>query len=105
MGNFSPKAALTLLRRIAHLVGEGGGLLIGLDLDKDESIVWPAYNDRRGVTAEFNLNLLGRINRELGADFDLDAFAHRADYVRSQERVEIYLASRHDQVARVGGRK
>ena len=58
-------------RTIAWLVGEGGGLLIGFDLDKDESIVWPAYNDRRGVSAAFNLNLLERINRELGADFDV----------------------------------
>ena len=69
--------------------GAGGGLLIGFDLDKDESIVWPAYNDRRGISAAFNLNLLARINRELDADFDLDAFAHRADYLRDEERVEL----------------
>jgi len=105
IGNFGPRAAGWLLRSIARLVGDGGGLLIGFDLDKDESIVWPAYNDRRGVTAEFNLNLLARANRELDADFDLDAFEHRADYVRSKERVEIYLVSRRDQVARVGGRE
>ena len=70
--------------------------MIGFDLDKDESIVWPAYNDRRGVSAAFNLNLLARINRELGADFDLDAFAHRADYVRAKERVEMHLVSQKD---------
>ena len=84
IGNFSPTAAQRLLRSIAALVGDGGGLLIGFDLDKDESIVWPAYNDRHGVSAAFNLNLLARINRELDADFDLDAFAHRADYLRAR---------------------
>ena len=66
IGNFRPTAAQRLLRSIARLVGAGGGLLIGFDLDKDESIVWPAYNDRRGISAAFNLNLLARINRELG---------------------------------------
>jgi L-histidine Nalpha-methyltransferase len=103
IGNFSPKAALRLLRSIAWLVGDGGGLLIGFDLDKDESIVWPAYNDRRGVSAAFNLNLLARINRELDGSFDLAAFEHRADYVRAKERVEMHLVSRKAQVVRVAG--
>jgi dimethylhistidine N-methyltransferase len=103
IGNFSPKAALRLLRSIAQLVGDGGGLLIGFDLDKDEAIVWPAYNDRRGVSAAFNLNLLARINRDLDADFDLTAFEHRADYIRAKERVEMYLVSRKDQVVGVAG--
>jgi L-histidine Nalpha-methyltransferase len=103
IGNFSPRAAAGLLATIAWLVGEGGGLLIGLDLEKDESIVWPAYNDRRGVTAAFNLNLLERVNRELGADFDLDTFAHRADYVKTKQRVEMHLVSRKAQVVRVAG--
>jgi len=103
IGNFSPRAAVGLLRAIAVLVGEGGGLLVGFDLDKHESIVWPAYNDRRGVTALFNLNLLARINRELDADFDLDAFAHRATYVREQERVEMHLVSRSPQLVRIAG--
>jgi uncharacterized SAM-dependent methyltransferase len=85
------------------LVGSGGGLLVGFDLDKDESIVWPAYNDGRGVTAAFNLNLLARVNRELGGDFDLDAFTHRALYIREQERVEIHLVSRTAQLVRVAG--
>ena len=103
IGNFRPRAALHLLGSIARLVGEGGGLLIGFDLDKDESIVWPAYNDQRGISAAFNLNLLARINRELGADFDLRAFAHRADYERTQERVVMHLVSLDDQIVRVGG--
>ena len=72
IGNFSPRAATNLLSSIAWLVGDGGGLLIGFDLDKDESIVWPAYNDRRGVSAAFNLNVLERINRELGAELRRD---------------------------------
>jgi dimethylhistidine N-methyltransferase len=103
IGNFSPEAALGLFRTIARLVGEGGGLLIGFDLDKDQAIVLPAYNDRRGVTAEFNLNILARINAELHADFDLDAFSHRADYRRDLERVEMHLVSRHAQVVGVAG--
>jgi dimethylhistidine N-methyltransferase len=101
IGNFSPRAAVTLLRAIATLVGDGGGLLIGFDLDKDEAIVWPAYNDRRGVSAAFNLNVLARINRELGADFDLGAFAHRAVYARALERVEMYLISKRMQDVRI----
>ena len=104
IGNFRPRAALRLLRSIARLVGEGGGLLIGFDRDKDESIVWPAYNDSRGISAAFSLNLLSRINRELGADFDIDAFAHRADYVRAKQRVEIHLVSLRDQEVHLGGR-
>jgi len=104
IGNFSPDAAVGLLREIAHLVGSGGGLLIGFDLDKDESIVWPAYNDLRGVTAAFNLNLLARINRELAADFDLSAFTHRAEYHRARERMEIHLVSEKPQFVHVGGR-
>jgi L-histidine Nalpha-methyltransferase len=103
IGNFSPRAAVGLLSTIAWLVGDGGGLLIGVDLDKDESIVWPAYNDCRGITAAFNLNLLERINRELDADIDLGAFGHRADYIRAKERVEMHLVSRKAQVVRVAG--
>jgi dimethylhistidine N-methyltransferase len=103
IGNFSPRAATNLLCTIAWLVGDGGGLLIGFDLDKDAHIVWPAYNDSRGVSAAFNLNVLERINRELGADFDLAAFSHRADYVRSKERMEMYLVSRIPQVVRIAG--
>jgi dimethylhistidine N-methyltransferase len=103
IGNFTPDAACGLLRLIARLVGHGGGLLIGFDLDKDESIVAPAYNDRRGVSAAFNLNLLERMNRELDADFDLDAFAHRATYVRAKERVEMHLVSLRPQTVRVAG--
>jgi dimethylhistidine N-methyltransferase len=103
IGNFGPSEALGLLRSIARLVGPGGGLLIGFDLDKDESVVVPAYNDATGVTAAFNLNLLTRINRELGGDFACDAFAHRAVYLRDRERVEMHLVSLRRQTVRVGG--
>jgi L-histidine N-alpha-methyltransferase len=103
IGNFSPRAVTSLLCTISWLVGEGGGLLVGFDLDKDESIVWPAYNDRQGKSAAFNLNVLERINRELGGDFDVSAFSHRADYVRSKERMEMYLVSREPQVVRIAG--
>jgi L-histidine Nalpha-methyltransferase len=105
IGNFRPSAAQRLLRSIARLVEPGGGLLIGFDLDKDGSIVWPAYNDRRGVSAAFNLNLLARINRELDADFDLDAFSHRADYLRAEERVELSLVSLVAQQVQVAGHR
>jgi L-histidine Nalpha-methyltransferase len=105
IGNFRPAEAERLLCSIARLVGPGGGLLIGFDLDKDESIVWPAYNDRRGVSAAFNLNLLARINRELDADFNLDTFRHRADYRRSEERVELSLVSLKAQRVQVAGRR
>jgi len=104
IGNFSPEAATVLLRKVAELVGDGGGLLIGYDLDKDESIVWPAYNDCRGITAAFNLNLLGRINRELSANFDIVSFSHRADYLRAEERMKIQLVSEKAQTVRVAGR-
>jgi dimethylhistidine N-methyltransferase len=105
IGNFSPKAAVRLLGEIGRLVGKGGGLLIGFDIDKDESIVWPAYNDSSGVTAAFNLNLLERMNRELEADIDIAAFAHRADYARAKERVEMHLVSMRSQTVRIGGRR
>jgi dimethylhistidine N-methyltransferase len=103
IGNFSPRSAVRLLQAIARLVGQAGGLLVGFDLEKPESIVWPAYNDRRGVTAAFNLNLLARINRELDGDFDLGAFSHRAPYIRARQRVEMHLVSRSAQLVRVAG--
>jgi uncharacterized SAM-dependent methyltransferase len=85
------------------MCGTGGGLLIGIDLKKDAATIEAAYNDRLGVTAEFNLNLLRRINRELGADFDLDQFFHRARYNDELGRVEMYLVSRRAQAVTFGG--
>jgi dimethylhistidine N-methyltransferase len=103
LGNFVPEAAVALLRQTAVLCGRGGGLLLGIDLQKDPRVIEAAYNDRGGVTAAFNRNILVRINRELGADFDAKQFAHRASYDVAQGRIEMHLVSRRDQVVRVGG--
>jgi L-histidine N-alpha-methyltransferase len=102
LGNFTPGEAIALLRQTAVLCGRDGGLLLGIDLRKDPRVMEAAYN-RRGVTAAFNRNILVRINRELGADFDLDQFAHRALYDAAKGRIEMHLVSRRDQVVRVGG--
>jgi dimethylhistidine N-methyltransferase len=93
IGNFTPGDALALLRQIAALCGTDGGLLIGIDLKKDILTIEAAYNDAAGVTAEFNLNLLRRINRELDGDFRLDRFRHRAVYNPVVGRVELGLVS------------
>ena len=88
IGNFAPEPRLALLRRIADLCAPGGGsLLIGIDLQKEVAILERAYNDSQGVTRDFNLNLLDRINRELGADIDADSFEHRALYNAEEERI------------------
>ena len=79
------------------MVGDGGGLLIGVDLQKDTAILNAAYNDRAGYTESFNKNLLVRINRELGADFDIEKFNHFAFYNEAEERIEMHLVSMQDQ--------
>lgn len=91
-----------MLRQTADLCGRDGGLLLGIDLRQDPRVMEAAYNDRSGVTAAFNRNILVRINRELGADFDLDQFAHRALYDAANGRIEMLLVNRRDQVVRVG---
>jgi dimethylhistidine N-methyltransferase len=98
IGNFDPVAAVPFLRKIAFLCGSGGGLLIGVDRKKPRRILEPAYNDRKGVTAKFNLGILARANRELGADFDLSAFHHRAPYNETEGRIEMHLVSERAQV-------
>ena len=103
LGNFDPADADALLRRIAALVGPGGGLLLGVDLRKDVAVLERAYDDRLGVTAAFNLNLLTRINRELDADFDLGEFVHHAFYNPARSRVEMHLRSRVAQRVTIGG--
>jgi dimethylhistidine N-methyltransferase len=102
IGNFGPDAAVHLLRRMrANL--NGGGLLIGVDLVKDPARLHAAYNDAAGVTALFNKNLMVRANRELGADFDTDSFAHYAPYNAGAHRIEMYLVSMKRQSVMIGG--
>jgi len=103
IGNLEPNQAIALLARISSLCGKGGGLVIGIDLQKDASVLEAAYNDEAGVTAEFNLNLLRRINRELGADFEIGEFEHSARYNAEHGRIEIDLVSRTDQSVTIDG--
>lgn len=103
IGNFEPYEAGTFLRHAGRILGAGSLLVIGVDLVKAPEILHAAYNDAAGVTAAFNLNLLGRINRELGGDFDLDAFEHHAFYHRERHRIEMHLASAKRQRVRVCG--
>jgi len=105
IGNFEPNAATEFLRRLVDLSGDGGGLLIGVDLQKDRHVIEAAYNDSAGVTAEFNLNLLAHTNRELGTDFDLLHWTHRAIYNSSAGRVEMYLISQADQSVHIEDRQ
>ena len=105
IGNFEPNEALEFLRRIANVSGRGGGLLIGVDLQKDQSVIEAAYNDKAGVTAEFNLNLLAHINRKTGANFDLKQWQHRAIYNAEAGRIEMYLISQTDQTVRIQDRQ
>ena len=103
IGNFTNEAAQELLEVMYGEAGAGGALLIGADLQKDPAIIERAYNDSAGVTAEFNRNMLRHLNREFGANFDLDAFAHSAKYNESKGRVEIRLVSQKDQTFTLGG--
>lgn len=103
IGNFTPEEAKQFLKRMVNILGKGSGLLIGVDLKKDVSILHAAYNDAEGVTAAFNMNLLARINTELGADFDLDSFYHDAVYVEDLGRIEMRLISRKAQSVMIGG--
>lgn len=97
IGNFDPDGAVKFLQAIAQLVGQGGYLLIGVDLKKDKTVLEAAYNDAAGVTAQFNLNLLSHINTELGADFELSTWQHKAIYNNIAGRIEMYLVSLQDQ--------
>ena len=102
IGNFEPDDARSFLRAVAERAGEGGGLLIGVDLKKDPAVLHAAYNDSAGVTAQFNLNLLDRANRELGGEFDLARFAHYAFYNPRLGRIEMHLISQASHCVRVG---
>jgi dimethylhistidine N-methyltransferase len=104
LGNFTTEEALSFLQGAARTL-EGGALLLGADLVKDPHVLHAAYNDAQGVTAQFNLNLLARANRELGANFALDQFAHYAFYNAPRQRIEMHLVSRERQAVTVGGRR
>jgi len=104
IGNFEPLAAVKFLRNAARILGRGAVMIIGVDLVKDKKVLNAAYNDSEGVTAAFNLNLLTRINRELGGDFDLDQFEHRAFFETKRQRIEMHLVSRKPQKVMIGGR-
>ena len=103
IGNFEPREACSFLRSARDILGERAQMIVGADLEKDERVLHDAYNDAAGVTARFNLNVLVRINRELGGNFDLSAFAHRAIYNRDRHRIEMHLISRKKQTVRLLG--
>ncbi|QJR79953.1 L-histidine N(alpha)-methyltransferase [Alteromonas pelagimontana] len=105
LGNFEPGAAKTLLSQIGDLVGRGGGLLIGIDLQKDVTVLEAAYNDAQGVTEAFNKNLLMRLNAELKANFDIDNFTHKALWNPAQNRIEMHLFSQIQQTIQIDGHK
>lgn len=104
IGNLSDEDILRFMSSARDLLGDGSQFVIGVDLRKDADILVPAYDDAAGVTARFNLNLLTRINRELGADFDLSAFAHRAIWNDTASRIEMHLVSQRAQCVQIGGR-
>jgi dimethylhistidine N-methyltransferase len=103
IGNFEPAEATAFIRQAAQILGPDALFIIGADRVKPEPVLIAAYNDAAGMTAQFNLNLLIRINRELGGDFDLSSFRHRAIYNRELARIEMHLESLKLQTAYVGG--
>ncbi|PJK28046.1 L-histidine N(alpha)-methyltransferase [Minwuia thermotolerans] len=105
IGNLEREEAAEFLRGARRTVGQGGFLVIGVDLKKDPAILEAAYDDAEGVTAAFNLNLLRRINRELDGDFELNAFSHRALWNDAEGRIEMHLVSERDQAVAVAGRR
>lgn len=102
IGNFAYEGALELLRVMRHEAKDDGALLIGVDLQKDPKIIEAAYNDSAGVTAEFNVNVLRHLNRDYGADFDLDNFSHDARYDPEEGRIVIRLISSKKQLVHIG---
>jgi len=103
IGNFEPHEACHFLRSARDILGPEAQMIVGADLEKDERVLYDAYNDAAGVTARFNLNLLVRINRELGGNFDISAFTHRAIYNRERYRIEMHLISKKPQTVRMLG--
>ena len=102
IGNFDPKDAMDFLHSIARYVQKEDLLLIGIDLEKDKSILDRAYNDKNGITAKFNFNVLARINRELEGEFNISKFEHKSFYNTHKHRIEMHLESKFDQHVRIG---
>lgn len=103
ISNFTHQEAMEFLGRIRNMIGQDGGLLIGVDLIKPLDILIPAYDDSQGVTRDFNLNLLERINRELDADFNIEQFTHEARYNNEYDRIEMHLVSQQEQTVHING--
>ena len=103
IGNFEPQDAAEFLRQAGRILGAGATMIVGVDRIKDEAVLNAAYDDAAGVTAQFNLNILRRMNRELGGDFDLAAFRHRAFYNVADHRIEMHLESLKPQTVTVAG--
>jgi dimethylhistidine N-methyltransferase len=103
IGNFKPGEAKEFLGRISKLIGKNGGLIIGVDLKKDKEILEKAYNDSKGITAQFNLNILDHINNETGAKFETDKFEHLAFYNDEEGRIEMHLLSKEAQDIKLNG--
>lgn len=103
LGNFEEEHARRLLSSMRTMIGRNGAILIGLDLKKDPRVLERAYDDAAGITAKFNLNALRHLNRQLGADFDLAAFEHRALWVEEASRIEMHLVSKQRQTVHLGG--
>ena len=101
IGNFTPSKAKSFLKRIVITCGKGSGLLIGVDLKKEKNILDAAYNDSKGITAEFNLNILNHINNLVNADFDLNKFSHHAFYNEDIGRIEMHLISQENQEVQI----
>lgn len=104
IGNFHPREAEAFLTQMRGVCGPDGGVLIGVDLKKPTDMLNRAYNDNAGITAQFNLNLLRRLNRELGTNFTLERFFHDAFYNKEQSRIEMHLVSKEDQTVQLDGR-
>ena len=102
IGNFEPNESISFLKKLRSKMEKNDTLLLGIDLHKNKKVLEAAYNDEKGITARFNLNLLNRINRELRGEFNLDCFVHHAFYNSSDKRVEMHLVSTKDQQVSVG---
>jgi len=102
IGNFDSRGAAVLLRKMRNEMGDAGGILIGVDLKKDPDLIEAAYNDHAGVTSAFTLNMLTRLNRDVGSDFDLSAFRHRAHYNPMAGRIETHIVSAKSQQVKLG---